>query len=260
MERPTDSFNRVFGNKTRILVVMSHPDDAEIYCGATIARLTRSGKKVRIVKMTYGDRGCKQEVITQKALRKIRIKEDKAAMQILGIKDDDNIYLGIGDGEVEHNLKTIGLVVYQIRLFKPEIVITTNPQDTIIRFEKDVNWVNHRDHRHCGRIAIDAAYPYARDLLFFPEQLKEKGIALPRTMTMVRGSHTCTEFLLTDYYAGPDLVYIDVTDYIDYRTKALAAHSSQYSLKHAQESTDFFTKHPSYGEKRYDRFRYVLAD
>lgn len=229
---------------------MPHPDDTEIYCGATIARLTHSGKRVRIVKMTYGDRGCKQEVITQKTLRKIRIKEDKAAMQVLGIKDKDNIYLGIGDGEVEHDLVNIGLVAYQIRLFKPDIIITTNPEDTIIRFDKDVNWVNHRDHRHCGRIAIDAAYPYARDLLFFPEQLRKKGIA----------SHTCTEFLLTDYYDHPDRVYIEVTDYIDYRTKALAAHSSQYSLKHAQSSTDFFTKHSSYGGRRFDRFRYVLAD
>lgn len=245
-----DTFERIFGKKSRILVIMPHPDDCDLYCGATVARLTHSGKRVRVVKMTFGDKGSRQEKITQEELKKLREKEDRAAMKILGIKDEDNIYFGLGDGEIEHDLPTIGKVAYQIRAFKPDLIMTTNPEDMIIRFDKDVNWVNHRDHRHTGRIAVDAAYPYARDLLFFPDQLKEKGIE----------SHSCTEFLFTDVYDHPDLVYIDVTDYIDYRTKALAAHSSQYSLKHAQESTDFFTKLPSYGSRRFDRFKYVFAD
>lgn len=247
---PQDSFDKIFSQKSRILVVMPHPDDTELYCGATVARLVRSGKRVRVVKMTYGDKGSRQEKVTSEELKVIREKEDREAMNILGIKEEDNIYLGLGDGEVEHNLETIGKVANQIRLFKPDLIITTNPEDMIIRFTKDINWVNHRDHRHTGRIALDAAYPYARDLLFFPEHFKDNNAK----------SHVCSEFLFTDVYDHPDLVYIDVTDYIDYRTRALAAHSSQYSLKHAQESTDFFTKLPQYGGKRYDRFRYVIAD
>lgn len=245
-----DSFGKIFGNKSRILVVMPHPDDCDLYCGATVARLTHSGKRVRVVKMTFGDRGSRQEKVTSEQLKRIREKEDREAMKILGIKQEDNIYLGIGDGEIEHDLETIGKVAYQIREFKPDLIITTNPEDMIIRFDKDVNWVNHRDHRHTGRIAVDAAYPYARDTLFFPEQFKNGKLQ----------SHATTEFLFTDVYDHPDLIYIDVTDFIDYRTKALAAHSSQYSLKHAQESTDFFTKLPQYGSRRFDRFRCVIAD
>lgn len=247
---PFDSYNKIFKNKSRILVVMPHPDDTDLYCGATVARLIKDGKRVRVVKMTSGDRGCKQSDIKSEELRIIREKEDKEAMKVLGIRDDDNKYLRIPDGSIEHNLETIGQVVYQIRAFKPELIITTNPDDTIIRFDKDINWVNHRDHRHTGRIAVDAAYPYARDILFYLEQFKEKGI----------NSHTCTEFLFTDVYNHPDLVYIDVTDYIDFRTKALASHTSQYSLKQAKDSTDFFTKLPEYGSRRFDRFRYILAD
>jgi LmbE family N-acetylglucosaminyl deacetylase len=247
---PTDSYEKIFANKQKVLVVMPHPDDCELYCGATVAKLIKSGKKVRVIKMTYGDKGSKDQDITKKELTRVRKMEDWQAMKVLGIKDEDNIYLGIGDGEVEHDLSTIEKVVYQIRLFKPELIITTNPDDTIIRFDKDINWVNHRDHRHTGRITVDAAYPYARDLLFFPEQLKEKGL----------GPHVCKEFLFTDVYDHPDLVYIDVTDYINDRSNALAAHVSQYTLDHARESTDFFTMRADYGSRRFDRFRYVIAD
>lgn len=245
-----DYYHKIFANKKRVLIVMPHPDDAELYCGATIARLVADGKKVSTVKMTYGDRGCKQEKISQKKLRKIRLREDRQAMKILGIREENNIYLGINDGEIENNLATIGKIAYQIRRFRPDIIITTNPEDIIVRFAKGINWVNHRDHRNCGKCTMDAAYPYARDLLFFPEQLKKKEVE----------SHSTTEFLLVDYYDHPDLVYIDVSEFIDYRTKALAAHKSQYSPKQAQDSTDFFTKRKEYCGKRYDRLRHVIAD
>ena len=246
----TDSFDEIFKQKNRILVVMPHPDDAELYCGGTIARLVVEGKCVRIIKVTSGDRGSRQENISAKKLREIREQEDRRAMKILGIAEEDNIYLGIGDGEIENDLQTIGKIVYQIRQFKPDLIITTNPEDMIIRFDKNVNWVNHRDHRNCGKSVIDAAYPYARDLLFFPEHLKEEGI----------DSHKTVEFLLTDYYSHPDLIYIEVTKNIDVRIRAHAAHSSQYSMTDARESADFFTKSKSSGSKCFERFRYVLID
>lgn len=247
---PTDSYSIIFENKNRILIVMPHPDDTELYCGGTVARLIASGKRVRVVKVTSGNRGSRQEKVSAQKLKSIREKEDKEAMRLLGIHEEDNIYLGIGDGEIENDLSTIGKIAYQIRKFKPDLIITTNPEDMIIRFDKNVNWVNHRDHRNCGKSVIDAAYPYARDLLFFPEHLREVGV----------DSHKTVEFLLTDYYDHPDLVYIDVTDYIDIRIKAHAAHSSQYSLTDARDSADFFTKSKSFGTRRFERFRYVIAD
>lgn len=245
---PKDSFDKIFKNKKRVLVIMPHPDDAEIYCGGTIARLIGEGKEVGIVKLTWGSKGCKQERISEGELRRIREREDRAAMQVLGIKEENNFYLGIEDGTIENDLETIGKVALQIRLFKPDLIITTNPEHIVIRFDKGINWVNHRDHRNTAKNAIDAAYPYSRDLLFFKEHFRN----------LEAKSHTTTEFLLTDYYEHPDLVFIDVTDYADIRTKALASHASQYSLKDAQESTDFFTKHPS--GRRFERLRYVITD
>ena len=246
-----DSYKEIFSNKKRILVVFAHPDDAELYAGGTIARLTQDGKTVRVVKVTIGNRGSRQEKVTTQELGNIRENEDRVAMEVLGITKENNVYVRINDGEVENNLETIGIIAKQIRLFQPDLIITHNPEDVFIRFDKDVNWVNHRDHRNTGKSTIDAAYPYSRDLLFFPKHFEDPGDS----------SHATTEFLLVDYYDHPDLIYIDVTDHIGTRIQAHAAHSSQYTLDHARSSADFFTKLPQYPKnKRFERFRYVLAD
>ncbi|MBI5151651.1 MAG: PIG-L family deacetylase [Candidatus Pacebacteria bacterium] len=245
----TDEYTRIFSEKQRILVVMAHPDDAEIYCGGTIARLRHDNKKVMVVKMTVGNKGSRQEKISEQELGELREREDAKAMEVLGVSKEYTACLKIGDGSVENDIPTIGLVAKQIRIFQPELIITHNPEDMIIRFDQDVNWVNHRDHRNTGKTAIDAAYPYSRDLLFFPEHFQD-----PKTE-----SHAVSEFLLVDYYDHKDTVHIDMTAFAETRTKAIAAHQSQYPQKKAQDSTDFFTKLDDSG-KRYERFRYVVAD
>jgi LmbE family N-acetylglucosaminyl deacetylase len=172
-------------------------------------------------------------------------------MKVLGIKDKNNIYLRFVDGTVEDSFEVIGKIAEQIRIFQPELIIAHNPEDVIIRFDKNINWVNHRDHENCDKATIHASYPYARDILFFPEHFKN-----PQAK-----SCCCNEFLLVDYYNHPDQVYIEVTDYIEKRVNAHACHASQYSLTQAQESADFFTKSKNYPEdKRFETFRHVIAD
>src|SRR5689334_16043319 len=124
-----DKYSEVFGDKQRILVVFSHPDDAEIMAGGTISRLTADGKVVRVVKMISGENGSSQNEITRENLAKLRIEEDTAAMKILGVKPEDSIYLNLGDGSIENDLPTIEKLVLQIREFKPDLIITHNPED-----------------------------------------------------------------------------------------------------------------------------------
>lgn len=244
----TDSYSEIFADVQRVLVVFSHPDDAEIYAGGTIARLTKDGKRVRVVKMTSGNKGSRDQLISEEDLAYQREQEDAAAMEVLGVKPEDNIYLHLGDGEVEADLETIGLLAQQIRTFKPDVILTHNPEEVIIRFSKGVNYINHRDHQNTGKAATYAAYPYSRDVLFFPEHFEEDGVE----------SHTTTKFLYVDYHNHEDLVYIDVTDTAEARTRAIASHASQYSLENAQDSTDFFA--PGLDGKRFEHFRLVEAD
>jgi LmbE family N-acetylglucosaminyl deacetylase len=245
-----DDYSRIFKNVNRILAIYAHPDDAEVFSGGTLSRLVEDGKEVCVVKVTSGDKGSRQNSISQKELGNLREKEDAGSMEILGIHKKNNIYLHFEDGTVEDSIKVIGKIAEQIRIFKPDLLITHNPEDVVIRFAKDENWINHRDHRNTGKAAIDAAYPYSRDLLFFPEHFKNKEAK----------SYSVSKFLLVDYYDHPDLVYIDVSKNIATRIKAHSSHSSQYSEKDAKDSADFFTASSKYNGKRYERFRYVIAD
>jgi len=84
---------------------MAHPDDTELYAGGTVARLIESGKEVRVIKTTLGNKGNRQQKISEKELGEIRLKEDRSAMKVFGIKEENNIYLNFPDGGVEHNLE-----------------------------------------------------------------------------------------------------------------------------------------------------------
>lgn len=243
-----DDFEKVFGNKERIMVCFAHPDDTELYAGGTIARLIDRGKRVRVVKMTSGDRGSRKMKISEAELRKMREEEDTKSMKVLGIKDEDNVYLHVRDGEVQDSIEIIEKVSFQIREFQPEIVITHNPENVVIRFDNDVSWINHRDHRNTGKSVIDACYPYSRDLSFFPQQFDNKNLK----------PGSVNEYLLVDYYDHPDEVSFDITNFVEKRIQAHSCHASQYTKKAAQESADFFTLTPE--GKRRERFRYVVAD
>jgi len=247
----SDSYQQIFSNKKKILVITAHPDDLEIMCGGLVARLIEDGKIVRSVKVTTGDRGSRQENISQSDLKSARETEDTEAMVVLGIQPENNIYLNLSDGQVENTYENIGKIALQIRLFQPDLIITHNPEVSIVRFDKDNSWFNHRDHRVTGQLAFDAAYPYSRDLLFFPEHFQDPNAK----------SWGCSEFLVVDNYGHEDSVFFDITQNVGKRVQAQAKHKTQYNIDSAQEMADFFTKKwDEEGRKNYETFRYVVAD
>src|SRR5674476_115869 len=137
-----DSYSQIFSGKATVMVIMAHPDDLEVFCGGTVARLIADGKKVVSIKLTAGNRGSKDNSISIGDLAKQRLKEDATAMAVFGIAPEDSVNLMINDGEVENSLDIIGKVAYQIRKFQPDLIITTNPENVIIRHSPGTNWVN----------------------------------------------------------------------------------------------------------------------
>jgi len=187
----------------RIMVVMAHPDDAEFSSGGTLAKWAQAGKEIEYVLFTRGDKGTSDPEMTSERLAQIREQEQRAAAAVLGVKDVH--FLGWPDGGVEDSWEGRGQVVRHLRRFKPDIVVTMDPQR---------RYRQHRDHRNAGAMALDASFPYARDHLFYPEH-KDEGLE----------THQVGEV----FVAGaeePD-TFIDIGETLETKLAALAEHRSQ---------------------------------
>lgn len=185
------------------MLVVAHPDDAEFSSAGTIAKLTKSGKKVILIQVTSGNKGTARRDLTPFQLADLREHEEEEASRRLGISE--GVFLRVTDGEVMPDLQMREKIVRMIRRFKPDVVITHDP------FRP---YALHPDHRNVGLATTDAVYPTARDPLYFPEHA-EMGLE----------SHKTAEI----WYFGaehPDK-YVDITDTFDDKINALQAHASQ---------------------------------
>src|SRR5436190_15107514 len=61
-----------------VLAVGAHPDDLEITCGGTLAKLVRQGYRVGMIDLTTGEP-------TPRGSEEIRAREAEAARQALGV-------------------------------------------------------------------------------------------------------------------------------------------------------------------------------
>jgi LmbE family N-acetylglucosaminyl deacetylase len=186
-----------------ILVVTPHPDDSESGAGGTIARWCAEGKKVVLVVCTDGRKGTSDRSVDPLDLAKTREQETLNAAKVYGLAEV--VFLRLPDQALEDNEEFREKIVRQIRIHKPRIVLTVEPNRPYIR---------HRDHEMAGRVTLDAVFPYARDHLAFPEHLAE-GIE----------PHKVEEVWL--FRPEEADTYVDVTDYFETRQNALHSHVSQ---------------------------------
>ena len=189
----------------RAMLVIPHPDDGESGCGGTVARWAREGCEVLYVVCTNGDKGSSDPEMTSERLAAMREAEQKNAGKVLGVHEI--VFLGHGDGELEDTRAFRGQIVEQIRRWKPDVLLAMDPHRTSH---------SHRDHRISGQAALDAAFPFARDVLHYPEHLRA-GLETHKVPTVLLwGSES------------PDVV-VDIGATVDLKMKALAAHESQLS-------------------------------
>ena len=185
------------------MIVTPHPDDAEFGVAGTVARWTREGKNVVYVVTTNGDKGTSDINMKPEVLVKIREQEQLAATKVLGVKEV--VFLGYPDQGLEDTPEFRKEIVRQIRRYRPETVVTA---DLYRRF------IWHRDHRITSRVTLDAIFPYARDILSYPDLLKE-GLQ----------PHKVREVLL--WGSEEPNYFSDITDTFDIKVAALRCHKSQ---------------------------------
>jgi LmbE family N-acetylglucosaminyl deacetylase len=204
---------------SRAMVVVAHPDDAEFGCSGTVAKWCRLGWDVVYVMCTDGSKGSEDRETTSAKLAELRATEQRAAGKILGLKDV--VFLGNPDGYLEPTLELRRDISREIRRWKPDVLITTNP----VRDLSGSGYVGHPDHMAAGEAALAAVYPAARDHLTFPELLAEghEPHKVREVWLMLGGQHV-------DLY-NP-LEKCDVETAI----KALLAHESQ--IKNPESATE----------------------
>jgi LmbE family N-acetylglucosaminyl deacetylase len=193
----------------RALVVISHPDDAEFGAAPTIASLTAAGARVDYVVTTDGGKGTEDPDLPPEALAATRIAEQRAAADVLGVSEI--VHLGYPDGYLMPTLDLRRDITRQIRRFRPDLVITQNPQRRL-----DHNpFIGHPDHLATGEATLASVYPAARDRLNFPELARDEGLE-PWKVRQV---------LLTGV-EEPNL-WVDVAATFDVGLQALLRHTSQ---------------------------------
>ncbi len=177
-----------------VLAVGAHPDDVELGCGATVARLARAGRRVGILDLTAGEMGTRGDA-------EARATEARAAAAALGVAWRHCLSLpdgGLNGGDDGQ----LAAVVGALRAAVPRVVLVPDDRDP------------HPDHAAAAALLRRGAF------------LAGVGKYRPE-----RGSAWRPGLLLA--YPGPrqllaPALVVDVTAAYAAKRAALAAHASQF--------------------------------
>ena len=192
----------------RFMVIAAHPDDADFGPAATAAAWVDAGSVGRLVCCTSGDQGGEDPDIDPLALAATREEEQRRAAAIVGY--DEVVFLHQPDGALANELSLRELLVREIRRFRPDAVLTHDPE---VLFHRGAG-VNHADHRAAGMAAVDAVYPAARNPMAFPG-LARAGFA----------AHAVRRLYL--FWPDAPTAWVDVSATVERKVDALRCHASQ---------------------------------
>lgn len=113
-----------------LLCVTAHPDDESMGFGGALAMAAADGVVTHVLCATRGERGWTGPADDHPgfaALGRQREAELRAAAEVLGVRSVS--FLGLIDGEVDQadQLELIAAIVRQIRLLRPQVVLTFGP-------------------------------------------------------------------------------------------------------------------------------------
>jgi LmbE family N-acetylglucosaminyl deacetylase len=187
----------------RALCIVAHPDDIEFFCAGTVAMMTGRGVQADFVLATSGDKGTREPGLTGDELCARREAEQLASAARLGAARVE--FLRYRDAELVESLELRADLVREIRRTQPDVLFSFDPFPAPRQ---------HPDHRTVGRVALDAAWPCARDPLTYPE-------AGP--------PHETAEAWLFGSPPGapPANLTVDVSEVLDLKIAARLEHASQ---------------------------------
>ncbi len=205
-----------------VLAITCHPDDIETYGGGTVARLSAEGNRVWICHVANGDMG-HQEIMPEE-LGKIREEEAQRAGEALGAEKVYSVNCGDcrfynDDERARRELVRI------IRAFKPDLILTHSEDDYM------------NDHLEVSRLAFETSFT-ATVPHMYPEYPACEKIAPIYYIDSAAGEGTI-----------PD-IYVDITDYIEQKLRAVGCHESQVKWLYEHDNMDFLEYVRSYSRFR----------
>lgn len=182
--------------KVDVLAIGAHPDDVELGCGGTLAKLISEGKKVAIVDLTQGELGTRGTNFT-------RAEEAAEAAKILGISAREN--LKMKDGFIQNSEEYQMKIVTMIRKYQPEIVLSNAIDD------------RHPDHAKASKLVSDAC--------FLSGLVKIETVLEGNNQQAWRPKHIFNYIQWKNI--TPDFV-IDITDFMQKKIDTCLAYKTQF--------------------------------
>lgn len=192
--------------KLDILAFGAHPDDVELGCGGTLAKLIKEGKKIGIIDLTRGELGTRGTMETRKM-------EAQEASEILGVQVRENLQMedGFLNQSKEYQLK----IIQAIRKYRPEIILSNAPSD------------RHPDHAKACRLVSDSA--------FLSGLVKIETHHENQKQEVWRPQHIFNYIQWEEL--KPDFV-IDISDFIEVKKASCLAYKTQfYDPKSSEPNT-----------------------
>jgi bacillithiol biosynthesis deacetylase BshB1 len=198
--------------KLDVLAIAAHPDDIELSCAATVAKMVASGKHVGILDLTEGELGTRGN-------RNIRRQEAANAGRILGLSMRTNLRLP--DGNIEVSTKNVQSVISMIRVYQPDILLIPHWQE------------RHPDHVHAHYLAKEAWFYSGLEKITTRFKGKKQSPFRP---------HKYFHFM-QKYEFQPSLI-VDVSNSYQKKKEALMAFKSQFHDPESKErETMLSSKH-----------------
>ena len=192
-----------------ILVIMAHPDDAELCCSGTILASINQGLTVGLVDLTRGELGTRGD-------EQIRLLESKNSSDLLELKFRDN--LGFRDGFISDAENYINEIIKKIRKYSPKIIITNSKKD------------RHPDHENTSKIVKKACF--LSGLVKYKTKLNNKNQQPHRPKLIL--------YSIQNDYIEPDII-IDVSNFFSKKMESVKCFKSQFYDPESSEPNSFIS-------------------
>lgn len=177
----------------RVVVVVPHPDDESLSTGVLLAEAAASGTDVRVIAVTDGEAA--YPGVDLPGLAAIRCAEQRAALEVLGVRPGVVVRLRIPDGEVGDHVDALERAI-RAQLTAGTLLVAPSVCD----------W--HPDHEACGVAARRASSTGPRwSSLFWAHHHPQRLLASRAPLVALSGD----------------------AEQIERRRRAIACHRSQFS-------------------------------